>query len=299
MNDHMPSGLREWQSRGRFARISGIDVFLVDTPGPREGAPAAVILHGFPSSSYDFHLCLPKLAEARRVISFDFPGYGLSEKPDTYSYSLMEQADIVEQLLRSLGISSADVFAHDMGTSVACELVARRERGLLSFAVSSLVLMNGSMLLDLAKLTPSQKLLRSPLGPLFARLSSKVTFKAQLRRILGRAVPEGELDVMWSQLEHRDGLRRLPQIISYIDERKRFRHRWIGALSRLDLPVLVLWGTFDPVAVLAVGETVAKETPGARLEKLEGIGHYPQLEDPARVAEAVLRHWTSSAAVKS
>jgi len=48
------------------------------------------------------------------------------------------------------------------------------------------------------------------------------------------------------------------------------------------------------VAVLAIAEAVAKETPGARLEKLEGVGHYPQVEDPARVAEAVVRHWGGS-----
>src|SRR5205085_11567252 len=118
---------------------------------------------------------------------------------------------------------------------------------------------------------------------------------AQLRRILGRPVPDEELEDMWTLLRHHDGHLRLPATISYIAERHRFWHRWIGALTRLDIPALILWGTKDPVAVRAIAERLAGEIPGARLEWLEGLGHYPQLEDPTAVA-AALRQFLGGAA---
>jgi pimeloyl-ACP methyl ester carboxylesterase len=176
-----------------------------------------------------------------------------------------------------------------MGTSVACELCARRERGLLSFEMRSLVLTNGSVHIELAHLTPSQRILATRIGDAFARLSSRRLFTAQMRRIMGVPIPDEEYAAMWAELSHRDGRLRLPKVIGYLEERRKFWHRWIGALTRLDLRTLVLWGPKDPVAVLAIAEQLAREIPGARFERLEGLGHYPMLEDPARFGAAVAR----------
>lgn len=290
MNDHgLPPIVRAWRDQGRFVRVAGIDVFVVDAGdsssvgGPAGGAPSAeanVVLHGFPSSSSDWRLVLARLRSVRRTVLFDFPGYGLSEKPERYSYSLMEQCDVVLLVLRELGIERAHVIAHDMGTSVACELVARRERGLLPIELESLVLMNGSVHIEMSRLTPSQKILLTRAGPLLARFGSWRVFRLQLRRILAKPVPEDELEAMWAQLAHRDGRRRLPVLIKYVEERRRFWHRWIGALTRLDVPTLVLWGTEDPVAVIGIAEKLASEIPGAVYRRLEGVGHYPMIEDP-------------------
>lgn len=280
-----PAG-RAFVERGRFLDLAGLGVFVLDT-GPADRADAVLLLHGFPSSALDWHRVLPALSEGRRVVALDFPGFGLSDKPDGYSYSLHEQADVVLLALRALGVRTVDLIAHDMGTSVACELLARRERGLLPVEVRALVLMNGSVHIELAQLTPSQKILRSPAGPLLARFGSRRVFLAQLRRILARPVAPEDLEDMWLMLSEKDGRRRLPQTIRYVDERWRFHERWIGALTRLDLPTLILWGPLDPVAVKAIAEKLAGEIPGARLQWLDGLGHYPQLEDPAAVAGAV------------
>jgi pimeloyl-ACP methyl ester carboxylesterase len=92
---------------------------------------------------------------------------------------------------------------------------------------------------------------------------------------------------MWSLLVREDGQLRLPAIIRYMEERVRFRGRWIGALGRLDIPTLIAWGELDPVAKLAIGERLASETPGADLVTWKDLGHYPQVEEPARVASTV------------
>jgi pimeloyl-ACP methyl ester carboxylesterase len=193
-------------------------------------------------------------------------------------------------VLDAAGLREAHVWGHDMGTSTACELVARVERRRTPFKLRSLTLMNGSVHIELSSLTLSQRLLLTPLAPLFVRLSSYRTFVAQMRRIFGRpdALDGAALGAMWSQIRHRDGQLRLPAILGYVEERARFRERWIGALTRLEIPALILWGRRDPVAVPAIAEALAGEIPRARLRWLDDLGHYPQLEDPARVAREVL-----------
>jgi hypothetical protein len=66
----LPAAVREWQARGRFVQLSGMEVFVLDA-GPRDAAHTAVILHGFPSSSFDWRLCLPALSEGQ--ISAGYP----------------------------------------------------------------------------------------------------------------------------------------------------------------------------------------------------------------------------------
>lgn len=256
--------------------------------GAREGGrDDLLVLHGFPTCSRDFDRVVESLAEDRRVVGFDFLGFGMSAKPATFGYSLMEQADVAIAVARAFDVRRAHVFAHDMGTSVLTELLARRERALLPFEIASYVLMNGSVHIELASLTVGQKLLKSPLGPLFARINNARTFKAQLRRVFAKKPTAAELEAMWTLASRDDGVLRFPAIIRYTEERSRFRARWIGALERCELPALVAWGRKDPVAVEAIARALAEEIPGAKLVLWDDLGHYPQVEDPARVAAVV------------
>ena len=246
-----------------------------------------LLLHGFPTSSADFDDVWDALAKERPLASFDFLGFGLSDKPRDYGYSLFEQADVATRVVRELGWPRVHVLGHDMGTSVLTELLARRERGLLPFEVASIVLTNGSVHVTMAHLTLGQRILRSKAGPLFARLGTRRTFKAQLRRVFAKKPAEVTLDAMYDGVARADGALRLPAIIRYIEERVRFERRWVGALERLDVPALVAWGALDPVAVLPIGQRLAGEIPGAELVVWETLGHYPQVEDPTAFADAV------------
>jgi pimeloyl-ACP methyl ester carboxylesterase len=286
----LPPALAVWQSRGRRVRALGHEAFVIDE-GPRTDPDPILVLHGFPSSGFDFHLALPSLSARRRVVVHDHLGFGLSDKPERYSYSLLEQADAALEVWRSLGIERGHLLAHDYGTSVATELLARRAHGLLPIKLSSVTLCNGSVHIELAHLTPSQRLLRSPLlGPLFARVARPAVFKAQLRKILGdpATVSNEELDFMWALMVRDTGKERLPAISGYLDERVRFRHRWTAGLIAFDGPAHVLWGRRDPVAVVAIAERLLTELPRVRATWLDRLGHYPMLEDAAAWSGAVL-----------
>lgn len=275
-----------WRARGRMLETRDGRIFAVELGGG-SGTPV-LALHGFPTSSWDFAEAAEVLAASgRRIVLFDFLGFGFSDKPHDAGYSLFEQAEIAIAVARALGVERAHLWAHDMGTSVATELLALRERSLLPFEVASVVLMNGSVHIEMAQPTIGQRLLKSPAGAAFARIARKEIFVAQMRRIFARRPDGAVLDAMWSLLAREDGPLRLPMIIRYMEERVRFRRRWIGALERIDRPVLVAWGAKDPVARMAIGERLARETPGADLVSWDDLGHYPQVEQPARVAATI------------
>ena len=278
-----------WFQRGRVESYGGVDCFVIDEGNPSADS-ATLWLHGFPSSSLDWRDVVDRMDGGGRMLLIDFPGFGFSAKPRSgYSYSLIDQADRLLMMLAARDVKRVHLVAHDMGTSVACELLARREMGLLPVAIESVVFMNGSVFIEQARLTPSQKLLRSPLGGTYTRLASQSLFRWQIRKILGRTVADCELGAMWALMRHNDGIRVLPQTISYVGERWRFYTRWTAPLARLDIPVRVIWGRRDPVAVAAIGQRLADTIPTTDIDWLDDVGHFPMLEDPPAVAAAILR----------
>lgn len=289
--------LDTWRAAGRSLTTPAGRIFVHEA-GSEHGGTPVLALHGFPTASWDFAEIIARFARKRRVITFDFLGYGFSDKPARHAYSLFEQAEVALAAARDAGLSRVHLLAHDMGTSVACELCARREWNDLPLSLESLTLMNGSVHIELAQLTPGQKLLRTRLGPLFARASTRFTFGVQIKQICARKPSEAEIDAMWELVSRDDGAARLPALIGYIDERWRFHERWIGALRRLDVPTLVAWGERDPVAVLAIAQTLAGEIPGATLRTWPELGHWPQIEDPARVADTVEGFWDGLSVVR-
>jgi pimeloyl-ACP methyl ester carboxylesterase len=117
--------VRRWREAGETVRFRDRDIHMLRREG--EG-PLLLLLHGFPSSSYDWRLVLEAKGDGQALLACDFLGFGLSEKPRDHDYSLFWQADLVEELVRRHG-GGRPVFvvAHDMGTSVATELIARSQ----------------------------------------------------------------------------------------------------------------------------------------------------------------------------
>jgi pimeloyl-ACP methyl ester carboxylesterase len=277
-----------WQDRGeRLAARSGHQVFVLRQAG--EG-PTIVLLHGFPSSSYDWHrlLAQPELAE-RGVLAFDFLGFGLSDKPAGRHYSLLAQADLTEELAGRFTDGPVQLVAHDMGTSVATELFARELEGKGKVAIAGALLFNGSMLLHVAKPTIGQRLLRGRAGPLAARLSTERFFRQQLGSVFssGHPLTPEEAADQWSLVTNRDGHHRGHELIAYMDERVRYADRWHGAIEHWPGELSLLWGMRDPVARVGVLRGIQQLRPGVKTTELADLGHYPQIEDPARVAKAI------------
>lgn len=279
--------LEAWRRRGEQEEVAGRELFVLDQAG---GDPPLLFLHGYPSSSYDWRGVIDRLP-ARRLTCFDFLGFGLSEKPTDVRYSLHLQADLTEAVAQRFAGRPVVLVAHDMGTSVATELLARDLDGTLGFQLAAVLLLNGSMVIEQASLTVSQRLLRSRVGPLMARLSNQRAFRVQFARIFSAQHPltDEEAADQWSLLAAAGGHRILDKLTYYLHERVTYAPRWHGALRDWPGALELAWAGQDPVCTEAVLAAVLELRPQARLTRLPELGHYPQLEEPLAVAAIIDR----------
>lgn len=280
--------VKRWREEGAIEEALGRRLFVRRRGGGDE-SPLLLYLHGFPSSSYDWRPLLGLRPPGEGSICFDFLGFGLSAKPRDHTYTLGWQADAAEELVRRAGSPPVFLVGHDMGTSVATELMARDLRGELSIGLSGALLFNGSMLLHLAKPTVGQRLLRGPLGPAFARLTTERSFRTQFGRIFspGHPLSTDEAADQWSLIAHGGGQRIAHETIHYMEERERLTERWHGAIRDWPGPLTFAWGLLDPVARTEVLRGLQQLRPAAESIELPLLGHYPQIEEPAQIAAAL------------
>ncbi|WP_152664837.1 alpha/beta hydrolase [Mycobacterium sp. UM_Kg27] len=280
------SSVSDWQDGGRWVSTDAGRLFVRSSAG--EG-PTVLLLHGFPSCSYDFRSVVDRLA-GRSWLTMDFLGFGLSDKPRSHRYSLFEQADLVEQVVASSASGPVVLAAHDMGTSVATELLARDLEGALTFDLQRAVLTNGSVILERASLRPIQKVLRGPFGAVAARLTNRRSFVRGFGRLFSPQHPltSDEAAAQWALLTHNGGNRIAHLLSAYLDERVRYAHRWHGAVRDWPKPLGFVWGLDDPVATTNVLEGLRQLRPAADVVELPGLGHYPQIEEPQAFTDGVL-----------
>lgn len=287
-----------WQQAGTFTEVKGHKIFVRERTGASD-RPPLLFLHGYPSSSYDWRQAFHKL-DGHRLIVFDFLGYGLSDKPRDQLYSLQIQADIVETLAQRFANEPLITVSHDMGSSVATELLARDIDGKLSFELRSALLFNASLVRERASLLRGQKLLLSRIGPLAARLTNEFAFRRGFAGVFSKAHPLSaeEAADQWSLLAYNDGHRLLDRLIYYNHERVAppLADRWHSALRDWRGRLELAWAELDPICTEAVLQAVLNLRPQAKVTRLPRLGHYPQIEDPEAAYAAIQRHATDAGA---
>jgi pimeloyl-ACP methyl ester carboxylesterase len=289
--DQLSGAAAAWRDRGEFRTLCGRRIFTVEVaPLGRESAPPLLVLHGFPTSSFDFHLVVDRLAASRRVVLFDMLGYGLSEKPDL-AYRLEAQADLAMALTAELGIDRLSLLTHDMGDTVGGELLARQLEGDWDVEITERTLTNGSIYIELAHLSAGQQLLLSlpdqALEP--EQAPDRTGFTAALAATFSpqTVVDEDELDAAWQQVAYEGGNRLLPRTIRYIEQRRQHQERYTGAIERHPSALTVVWGRDDPIAVVEMVDRLRDARPDATIRILDGVGHYLTFEAPDRFLAAL------------
>jgi pimeloyl-ACP methyl ester carboxylesterase len=280
--------LPEWRAGGGTFTYRGHDIFT--RTGGASDAPVLLLIHGFPSASWDFEALWPALTARYRVLTLDMIGFGFSAKPVDYDYRIHDQADLCEAFLRAEGVRDYHVLAHDYGVSVAQELLARQADAAHAPRLGSVALLNGGLFPETHRALLIQKLMLSPLGPLLARLGNRRSLGRSFQRVFGAQTPPSPalLDNFWALLEHSNGRRVLPRLIRYILDRREHRERWVGALVQTTVPLRVINGAADPVSGAHMVARYRELVPQPDVVSLEGIGHYPQCEAPAAVLQAYL-----------
>ncbi|KGL61067.1 MULTISPECIES: alpha/beta fold hydrolase [unclassified Polaribacter] len=285
-----------WQNKGEIISVNNRNIFVIDTININLNTienqkKTLVILHGYPTSSFDYYKVLPELSKHYRVVIHDHLGFGFSDKPLKYSYSLIEQADIALQLWKQLSLTNVTLLAHDYGTSIATEILARQNKKQINLQIDELILCNGSMHIELSKLRTIQKLLKNKItGKWVAKLTNYTIFKKNMRNVYfdKTKATEAELKEMWLQLEQNNGRKIIHFLSNYINERYYFWHRWIGALKETNIKTKIIWAKNDPVAVAVIADLLATEIANNNLYWIKNCGHFPMLEKPEEWIEKIL-----------
>lgn len=250
--------------------------------------PWLLMIHGFPTASYDWHKIWKPLSERFSLVAMDMLGFGYSDKPNPYPYSIMQQADLVEDLIQYLNITEFHILAHDYGDTVAQELIARFNEG-NQLRIKSACLLNGGIFPESHYPLPIQKMLMSPIGFLLSRLLNQKKFEKSFGRIFGpdTMLTKDELNTYWQLVSRNNGHRIAHLIIKYMKERVQNRERWVGSLKNFKHPLGLINGLVDPISGQIMVDRYREIISTENIWTMDRIGHYPQVEAP----EEVVRHY--------
>jgi pimeloyl-ACP methyl ester carboxylesterase len=300
MPDPTTSRADAWREMGSYFSWSPagdeappVEVFHVEL-GDRD-APVLALVHGFPTCSIDWFQVAEQLSGRYRVCALDFPGYGFSDKPRGWGYSLRRDAELLDHYLAEIvGAESVVMVAHDRGDSVALVHAANAADGQARVGLEHLVLSNANMFLPLSNLTDAQRLmLHNP--ELLERLTPDV-----LAAGMGAATftpPRGpddpEVQALAATFAHADGVAVLHDTIQYLIERSVDEQSWMRSLAATSLPTTVIWGVYDTVSPIRVATYIWHEhlmfKPGRNaLYLIPGANHYVQADRPDAFVQVVL-----------
>lgn len=285
-----PESLDTWRAAGRDLDVLGRRLFVVDSAPEDPQRTSLLLIHGFPTAGWDWHAVWPLLAGRYRLVAPDMLGFGFSEKPAGHDYTIHEQADLLEALCDALGLTGYHVLAHDYGDTVAQELLARQNAAGTTPRWRSLSLLNGGLFPETHRARLAQKVLLGPLGGIATHLMRRGTLERNMRAIFGAETqPDpAELDNFWRLVTHDRGKHNMHRLMRYIRDRRRHRERWLSALRDACVPLQLVNGSADPVSGAHMVARYRELVGHGDIVELPGIGHYPQIEAPHRVANHVL-----------
>ncbi|NNH74840.1 alpha/beta hydrolase [Nocardia uniformis] len=280
----MRAELENWLAAGSFFPFAGYRAFY-----RRSGTgPALLLVHGYPFNSFDWHRIWFEATEHYEVIAPDMFGMGFSDKPVRHHYSVMEQADLHEALLRSLGLDEVLVIAHDLGVSVVQEMLARRMTDQTLPRIRAVAFLNGGLFPEVYRPRFVQRILSSPFGEVVGPLLPAPLLKAAVREVFGPDTKPSDTDMrdFVDIIEYNRGRLVNHKVGRFTKEREEFRDRWVAPLLKPLVPLRLINGPLDPNSGAHMAARYRELVPDPDVVSLDGIGHWPQLEAPAATFRA-------------
>ncbi len=283
--------LKDWWAQGRRVAIDGQNFFVND----QGTGPCIVFLHGFPTSSHDWSDVTADLARDHRCVSFDYLGYGASDKPEDADYSSIEQTSRTVALLRHIGVDRAIIVSHDLGGILLQQLLHESSAGALDLIIEHAIFSNSSVYPDLYRPTPAQLALVDPAhGKLLARNINRTALEASLAAMFPEHPPDADrVDDFWAAISTNDGQLLWPEQLVYMAERAQSGGAWVEAMRRTQTPLGFIYGLSDEISGAQILSHAQTDLPSARCIGLPGLGHYPHVEAPAEFIGAlreIIRH---------
>ncbi|MDJ0977965.1 MAG: alpha/beta hydrolase [Erythrobacter sp.] len=289
-----------WKSKARYFTFQGHRIAY--WTGGDETAKPLLLVHGFPTCSWDWVPIWKTLGAKRRLIACDMLGFGLSDKPragfggprNGKGYTIHWQTDLQAALLTHLGVEDFDALVHDYGVSVGQEMLNRQQQGTGFHRLGQCLFLNGGLFPEQHRARPLQKLGVSPVGFVLGLIMSRKGFGKSFSEVFGPDTQpsEAELDAFWEFISHKGGNRIPHKLLHYIADRVTHKERWEAALVGAQDRIGLINGALDPVSGRHAWERWRQVLPDARQHLIETVGHYPQVEAPDEVAGKVL-DWLS------
>lgn len=273
----------------RFVAVDGLDVHYREA-GSAGADCVVILLHGFGASTFSWRAALPALARDCRVIAFDRPAFGLTDRPlpgewsGVNPYSLEASAVQTVGLMDALGIEKAVLVGHSAGAAVAVLVAARYPERVTGLVLEAPAIFSSggapSWLLPLLRTPQARRL-----GPLFVRRLAGRQSDDVVRRAFADPsdVTQAVLDGYRLPLRAENWDRALWEYAAAPR-----RPDVTGLLRRVQLPMLVVWGEKDRFVSPAASRRTAEASAGpTRTLALPDVGHIPHEESPRVFIEAV------------
>ncbi len=282
----MSPTLLAWQQAGTFFNWQGHRIFYRKAGS----GPPLLLIHGYPVSSYDWHRIWDDLATHFSLIAPDMLGMGFSDKPRNHAYTIAHHAQMHTALLTQLGINKTAVVAYDLGVSVAQEMMTMQVSPAHAPQIIDITFLNGGICPEAYRPRWIQKLLATSTGDWLGPKIPQSMFNKTLRQLFGtQTQPSSELlDDFWALYAHNDGCAINHRVGRFWLDRLKQRDRLVNATTRASIPLRLINGAADPNSGWHMAMVFQKLRPDVQVIKLEGIGHWPQIEAAQRVADEII-----------
>jgi pimeloyl-ACP methyl ester carboxylesterase len=267
-------------------------IYVREYPGDEE--PTVVLMHGFPDNLHLYDRLLPYLSPPRRVVAFDFLGWGASDKPHGYPYTASNQVGDLDAVITQLQLRHVILVAHDASGPPAIDwALAQSER------VAGLVLLN-TYYCTMPTLRPPEAIwlfstpvvrnIARPVSQMFGQWIFRRMYQWQVGRFFtDPAVRDQFVPLLYRQFDATPSARpaffRLNEdLLSTI----RSRTQMVPALREFKRPVRIIFGAADPYLNPGVAERFHELFPASELFLVPGARHFVQMDEPVQVARLIL-----------
>lgn len=250
--------------------------------GDAANEEAVVFVHGNPGSSRDWFDLVKRVAPFSRALAVDMPGFGQADKPADFDYTVAGYAKHLGRILAAEGIRRAHLVLHDFGGPWGLTWAADHPDQVASVTLLNIGILPGYRWHYLARIW------RLPiLGKLFMATTTRAAMRLVLRHGNPRGLPQAYFDEMYSNYD--SGTRRaILKLYRNTGDLDSMADSEASQLAPHQFPALVVWGARDPYLPARYAEIQRQYFAVDRVVLLEDSGHWPMIDNPDAVADAVV-----------
>jgi len=238
--------IKEFLSLGTYLKINNDKVFVIDIG---KSYSTIVIINGYPTVSYDFHKVVLELSKYYRVIIHDHFGFGFSDLPNSYCFSILDQADVCIKIWQKLNLKKFKILASNYGAKVAKELLYRKNANLLPFNITSLTIANNSKkdyrlhLESIQQLSNNENI--SKYKEILIEYKNRNFFNDIENTDVKVVNSDLKIQKIWKKFNQIVGQKEVLVLSSYNEENFIYWHRWMKAIKDSKIPVKIFWRKDD------------------------------------------------------